>query len=203
MRDYRMTSMLNERRTSAPGRPRFVPLTPRRWDAVEKLFGPRGACAGCWCMYWRLPRSVYVKGKGAANKRAFRALVRGGGAHGVLAYVGAEIAGWCAFGPRADFPTLERSRILQPVDETPVWSIVCFFILPPFRRQGLSTALLEAAVAQARRKGARVVEGYPVDPDGDYPSTFAWTGLAASFQKARFREVARRSASRPIMRRRT
>jgi len=153
-------------------------------------------------MFWRLKRSAWQEGQGAANKRAFRALVRDGRAQGILAYVGPRIAGWCALGPRSDFPSLERSRILKPVDDAPVWSIVCFFILPPFRRQGLSTRLLEAAVAHARRKGARIVEGYPVDPDGDYPPAFAWTGLATAFRHARFEEVARRSAARPIMRRR-
>jgi len=153
-------------------------------------------------MYWRLPRSVYRQGQGAPNKRAFRRLVSAGRAQGVLAYVGATIAGWCALGPRGDFPALERSRILKPVDDTPVWSIVCFFILPRFRRQGLSTKLVEAAVAHARRRGARVVEAYPVDPRGDYPPAFAWTGLAASFRQARFEEAARRSPTRPIMRRR-
>jgi GNAT superfamily N-acetyltransferase len=153
-------------------------------------------------MYWRLRRSAWEKGKGAANKRAFGALVRDGKAHGVLAYVGGRVAGWCALGPRGEFPALERSRVLKPVDDAPVWSIVCFFILPAFRRQGIATRLLEAAVAHARRKGARLVEGYPIDPDGDYPPAFAWTGLAASFRQARFAEVARRSPTRPIMRRR-
>ncbi len=153
-------------------------------------------------MFWRLKRSAWHEGQGAANKRAFRALVRNGRARGVLAYVGPRIAGWCALGQRSDFPALQRSRVLKPVDDAPVWSIVCFFILPPFRRQGLSTRLLEAAVAYARSAGARAVEGYPVDPDRDYPPAFAWTGLAASFRHARFEEIARRSPSRPIMRRR-
>ena len=153
-------------------------------------------------MFWRLPRSTWQSQQGAANKRAFRRLVREGRAQGVLAYVGPKVAGWCALGPRDDFPSLSRSRILKPVDDAPVWSIVCFFILPPFRRQGLSTRLLEAAVAHARSKGARAVEGYPVDPERDYPPAFAWTGLAASFRAARFEEVARRSPARPIMRRR-
>ena len=32
------------------------------------------------------------------------------------------------------------------------------------------------------------------------PDVFAWTGMASAFRKAGFREVARRSAGRPIMR---
>ena len=30
------------------------PLTPDLWPALEDLFGKRGACNGCWCMYWLL-----------------------------------------------------------------------------------------------------------------------------------------------------
>jgi GNAT superfamily N-acetyltransferase len=178
----------------------FHPLTPRRWRDAEALFGPRGACGGCWCMYWRLPRSDWTAGKPGGNKRAFQTLVSAGGTPGVLAYAGGEPVGWCSVAPRAVYPSLARARVLKPVDDSPVWSISCLFIARPHRRRGLSPQLLKAAAAFARRKGARIVEGYPIDPAQGLPDAFVWTGLASAFRRAGFREVARRSPTRPIMR---
>jgi GNAT superfamily N-acetyltransferase len=91
--------------------------------------------------------------------------------------------------------------VARPVDSQPVWSIVCFFVAPGSRRQGVMTALLRAAVSHARAGGARIVEGYPVDPSDAYPDTFAYTGVASAFHRAGFEEVARHSPGRPIMRR--
>lgn len=179
----------------------FHPATPARWPDVERLFGERGACGGCWCMAWRLPRAAFNAGKGAANREALRTLVAADRTPGVLAYLGADPIGWCAVAPRSEYSVLSRSRTLAPVDEAPVWSISCLFVARPYRQQGLSAALLEAAAALAARQGARLVEGYPVEPGlKKMPDAFAWTGLPSAFRKAGFTEVARRSATRPIMR---
>lgn len=180
---------------------RFAPLTPDRWPDLEALFGERGACAGCWCMWWRLPAGEFEAGKGDPNRAAFKALVGSGAEPGILAYAGDRPVGWCAVAPREDYPRFERSRILAPVDDRPVWSVTCFFVDQSSRRSGLSVALLEAAVEYVAKRGGTLVEGYPHDK-GDAPPTFVWTGLASGFQKAGFEEVARRSPTRPIMRRR-
>ncbi len=177
------------------------PVTPDRWGDVVALFGPRGACAGCWCMYFRQSRSEFERKSGAGNRRALRRLIVGGAEPGLLAYVDGVPAGWMALAPREEYPLLSRSRILQPVDDKPVWSVVCFFVARAHRGHGLTVALLRKAAAYARRRGARMLEGYPVDPvKGKMPDTFAYYGLAAAFRQAGFREVARRSATRPIMR---
>lgn len=179
----------------------FHPLTPQRWRDLEKLFGARGACGGCWCMTWRLRRPQYERQKGLPNKAAFKAIVAAGPAPGVLAYSGAEPVGWCAVAPREIHQRLENSRILARVDQQPVWSVTCFFVAKPFRRAGVSVQLLEAAVAHAVKLGAKIVEGYPVEPKKDpMPDVFAWTGISSAFRKAGFKEVARRSATRPVMR---
>ena len=179
----------------------FAPLTPSRWSDLERLFGARGACGGCWCMAWRVPRSQWEAQKGLPNKRALRRLVDAGPPPGVLAYRDGVPVGWCAVAPRASYPVLSRSRVLAPVDDRAVWSITCLFVRKAERRQGVSRRLLQAAVAFARSNGARIVEGYPVEPDRDQPDPFVWTGLASAFRAAGFHEVARRSAARPIMRR--
>ncbi|MFQ5874632.1 MAG: GNAT family N-acetyltransferase [Dehalococcoidia bacterium] len=179
----------------------FLPLTPGRWRDLELLFGERGGVGGCWCMYWRLTHSEFEAKKGEANRKAMKGIVDSGEIPGIIAYVDRQPAGWCSLAPREAFPRLENSRVAKRVDDQPVWSVVCFFIAKPFRRQGLSVALLKAGIEHAREQGARIVEGYPVDPrKGSMPDPFAWTGIADGFVKAEFVEVARRSDSRPVMR---
>ena len=181
---------------------RFAPLTLARWADFEALFGERGACGGCWCMWWHRARAEYNAGKGESNKRAMRARVRGGETPGILAYAGKEPVGWCAIGPRDAIPAIVRSRTLRRVPGEGVWSVTCFFVQRAHRGSGVSVALLHAAVEHARKAGARAVEGYPVEPaKGRMPAAFAWTGLRAAFERAGFREVLRRSPTRPTMRR--
>lgn len=185
-----------------PPRLEFRPATPDRWPDLEALFGPRGACGGCWCMYWRETRAEYEKKKGEANRKALKKLVTTGLPPGLIAYANGKPAGWCALAPREAYSTLGRSRILAPVDEARVWSVPCFFVARPFRRAGLTSRLLQAATEYTRKRGAKILEGYPVDPKkGSMPDVFAWTGLVTAFKNAGFTEVARRSATRPIMRR--
>lgn len=114
------------------------PLTPDRFCHLERLFGPRGACGGCWCMWWRLSRSQFAEGKGEGNRLALRRLVEEDEVPGLLAYAQGEPVAWCALGPREAYPALERSRVLKRVDDAAVWSVVCFFVAKPFRRRGLT-----------------------------------------------------------------
>lgn len=179
----------------------FHPATPSRWHDLEELFGERGACGGCWCMFWRLPRKEFDAGKGAPNKKALKRIVSSGQEPGILGYLDNEPVAWCAVAPREDYIALERSRIMKPVDDKPVWSVSCLFIKKPYRRKGISAQSLRAAVAFAASHGASIVEGYPVEPSmNTIPDPFLWHGIASSFLAAGFKEVARRSNSRPIMR---
>jgi len=152
-------------------------------------------------MFWRQTRAEFEKRKGDKNRRAMKRLIDKGHVPGLLAFDGNNPVGWCSVGPRESYSALERSRILKPVDDRPVWSVVCFFIAKEYRHKGLSVALLKAAIDHAQKNGAEIVEGYPVDPGKrQYVETFAFTGLMAAFEKAGFKEVARRSDTRPIMR---
>lgn len=153
-------------------------------------------------MHFRLSKPEYERQKGEANRLALRRRVTSGVPPGVLAYAAGEPVGWCAVAPREEFPRLERSRAMRRVDDRPVWSVVCLFVAKAHRRHGVSVALLRGAAEFAAANGARLVEGYPVEPrSGAMPDVFAWTGTASAFRAAGFSEVARALPGRPIMRR--
>ncbi len=188
-------------KASPKARLKFEALTPSRWRDLETLFGERGACGGCWCMWWRMKRAEFKQGKGEKNRKAFKKIVACGEIPGIIAYYGGGPVAWCALAPREKYPVLENSRILAPIDREPVWSVVCFFVARPYRGRGITSQLLKAAVAYAKKQGARIVEGYPVDPKkGRMPDVFVYTGLEPAFRAAGFVEVLRRSKTRPIMR---
>lgn len=152
-------------------------------------------------MWWRMKRSQFEKQKGQRNKAALKRIVRSGEIPGLVAYVQGQPIGWCAVAPRETYPVLERSRTLRRIDDQPVWSVVCFFVAKPFRHKGITVELLKAAVEYARKHGARIVEGYPVEPrKSKLPDAFVWTGTSSAFRNAGFVEVLRRSETRPIMR---
>lgn len=153
-------------------------------------------------MTWRRPRREFRAQAGAGNKAAIKKLMRSGQPVGVLLYRDGEAVGWCSVAPREQFVALERSRVWARVDDTPVWCVSCFFVAKRRRNQGLSVELLEAAAAYAKKRGAKVIEGYPQDlREKVLPAAFVWTGLQETYQRAGFVEVARRSAAKPIMRR--
>jgi GNAT superfamily N-acetyltransferase len=180
---------------------KIEPLTPDRWPDLEKLFGPGGACSGCWCQYWRLPHKLFDQQKGVANRETLLKIVKNGPPPGLLAYQNGEPVGWICLGLREDFPVLERSRVLKAMDDKPVWSVVCFFIAKAARAQGVSKALLQAALKYAKAQGARIVEGYPTPARyGRLPDAFVYTGLESVFEQAGFVEAIRRGKGRAIWR---
>jgi GNAT superfamily N-acetyltransferase len=176
------------------------PLTPERWADFEDLFGPNGACGGCWCMWWRQTRREYDRLRGEPNRRAFRAVVEAGPPPGVITYLDGLAVGWCAVAPRHDLPGLDRSRLCKRVDEAPVWSVSCFYIRPGYRRRGLMGALIAAAVDLARRQGASAVEAYPWDTEQRKSTGTVYTGLATAFRPHGFVTVARPAPHRPTLR---
>ena len=182
------------------------PATPDRWKDVETLFGPRGACAGCWCQFFKLPGPDYSSGRGATNKARLKRSVERGEVPGLVAYVDGRPAAWCAVERKSLYQRIARSRTLKASagDETPTtWSIPCFFTAREFRGQGLTVKLINAAFARAKSEGATLVEGYPVKPAKDrMPDTFAYYGTVAMFEKAGFDEAAAPSKSKRIMARR-
>ena len=173
------------------------PLTPDLWPALEDLFGPLGACHGCWCMYWRIGRA-YRKRPREENKAAFREIVTHGPPPGLLAFEGKTAVGWCQITPRDALPGLDRVWRLKPVDGVPVWSISCLYVRKGYRRKGVTSALIAAAVTYAKAAGAPAVEAYPLDARLTHSAT--GTGYASTFKRAGFKVVARRTPPRPIVR---
>jgi len=175
----------------------IFPLTPALWPALEDLFGDRGACAGCWCMYWRIGSAYYHRPR-QKNKTAFREVVQRGPPPGLLAFDGDVAVGWCQLTPRDALPWLDRVWRLKRVDDAPVWSLSCFYVRKGYRKQGVTAWLIAAALKAAKRAKAPVLEAYPIDAD-ESPSA-SDTGYASTFARAGFKIAARRTPARPIMR---
>ena len=173
------------------------PLTPDLWPALEDLFGTHGACTGCWCMYWRIG-SAYRKRAPAKNKAAFREVVKRGPPPGLLAFDGDLAVGWCQLTPRDALPWLDRAWRLERVDAVPVWSLSCFYVRKGYRRRGVTSALIAAALKAAKRAKAPALEAYPLDAEKT-PSA-SGTGFASTFERAGFKTVGRHVPPRPIMR---
>lgn len=183
-----------------------LPLTPARWGDLETIFLARGCSVarGCWCMFYRHAGggSEAVGGAAAAqrSRAELQALAAQDPPPGLIGYEGETPVGWISLGPRADFARLARSRVMKPVDEQPVWSIVCFVVPSAHRRRGVARALLAGAVAWARERGVALLEAYPVDRAEPSAGDASWFGSKAMFDEAGFEEVARRKPARPVVR---
>jgi ribosomal protein S18 acetylase RimI-like enzyme len=183
-----------------------APLTPDRWSDLEAIFNARGCsiARGCWCMAYRrsgvrepLPRGVT---HAQANRADLKALVDGGHPPGLIGYRGKVPVGWVSIAPREDYAKLKRSPVMRPVDDQPVWSVICFVVPREYRGQGVARALLKGAVAYARKQGAKLVEAYPVDRPARSSDDAMWFGAKSMYDKAGFKEVARRKPQRPVVR---
>ena len=180
------------------------PVTADRWDDLLELFGERGAYANCWCTWWRMAAREWDEAGAGGRRHLLESLVAEGRVPGLLAYVDGRPVGWCSVGPRPDFPRMQRSRHVAPVDEVAAWAVNCFWIDRAHRGQGVATALLEAAVAHAFANGAEAVEGIPVDPDvRERDAASAYTGVVGMFANTGFVEVARRAPTARVIMRRT
>lgn len=172
-------------------------LTPDLWPAFEALFATTGPVGRCWCMYWRIGAS-YRDRSPHANREDFRRVVSDGPPPGLVAFDADIAVGWCQLTQRDALPVLDRTPRLRRVDESPVWSISCFYVRKGYRRQGVTSALVAAALETARCAGAVAVEAYPLD--GDLTPSSSHTGYASTFERAGFTTVARHVPARPIMR---
>ncbi len=182
-------------------------VTLERWPDLETVFGPNGACWGCWCMYWRAPRADFTGPKRKTMKARFRRRVKAGPPPGLIAYAGDEPVGWAQVTPRLDTPNWNGPRRLSaPLDESEagdpaVWGVSCFVVRREWRGKGVSRALLAAAAGWAQANGARCLDACPVEvADETKPPVSLYHGTAAMFRRAGFKEIARRRGDRPLLR---
>ena len=199
----------------APGMPpttdlEIVPLTEERFADLAELFAT-GDPRWCWCTYFRIRGRTWSNSSPDTNRAALRRLAEDGErdgsiAPGLVAYREGSAIGWVSLAPREDYERLAFSTMLRPIDDRPVWSIVCFVVGRHHRRQGVAGALLDAAIDYARAHGAKTLEGYPLhEGRGKVASSAAYVGTQAMFERAGFTVVELRSwddttPPRPIMR---
>lgn len=180
----------------------FEALSSQNWVKFEQLFGNKGACGNCWCMYFRRSKLDFEEGKvNEGNKDAMQELINDKQPTGILAFYEDIPIAWAAFAPREDFMKLEKSRVHKRIDDKNVWSIPCTFIAKDFRRMGVSVALLKGVVEHAKKQGIKTIEAYPTIPTQEkLPDAFAWIGLYKSFERAGFEIVDQTSKNRPMVR---
>ena len=135
-----------------------------------------------------------------ANRRELRGLVNSGRPPGLVGYRGRQAVGWVSIGPREDYAKLVRSPVMKAVDDKPVWSVICFVVPTEYRKQGVARALLAGAIEWAKKQGATLIEAYPVDKRGRCTDDSLWFGTKSMYDRAGFREVARRKPQRPVVR---
>lgn len=176
-------------------------LSVNNWTDIESLFGAKGACGGCWCMWWRLRHRDYENSKGHKNKELLKKLVNENKPLGIIAYENEKPIGWCSISPRKYLIRLETSRIFKPLDTVPVWSITCLYVNKDYRNKGLSGQLINWASEYAFNNGAMCIESYPIlNKKKKTPDTFAFVGLKTAFEKASFKVIKQASETRCIMR---
>lgn len=152
-------------------------------------------------MWWRETRKAFEENKSEGNKKAFKSLVSSGPIPGILAYEGPKPVGWCSVSPRETLPSLNRSTVLKPLDDTPVWSIVCFYVSKGHRSKGMMLELIRAALRYVEKEGGKVVEAYPTATGKrPLPPVSSYMGIPSVFEEAGFKEVAHPSRARFIMR---
>ena len=175
----------------------FKPVTRETLSDLARFSECHGRFRYCSCMRWRMRSSEFKDSTAEERAAALEALVKQAVPVGVLAYAGGEPVGWCSVAPRESYEALDRYKALQRIDAQPVWSVVCFFVDRRYRRQGVTLALLKAAVDYARSQGATIVEGYPVDAGS---KLYTYMGLRSTFLQAGFRDVTPPGRERAVVR---
>ncbi|MBO0829885.1 MAG: GNAT family N-acetyltransferase, partial [Streptosporangiales bacterium] len=165
------------------------PVTPDRFEDFADVVNRSRRANHCWCLSHRLRAAEIERLGDGSRERAMRRLCEREHPPGVVTYRDGEPVGWCNIGPRTESTRLTRSRLIRPVDDLPVWSIVCVIVRPGHRGQGVTAPLLEGAVAHAAVSGAPAVAAYPVDPPGRMDHTMAFVGTRSMFDPAGFRVV--------------
>jgi ribosomal protein S18 acetylase RimI-like enzyme len=182
------------------------PLTPDRFGDLAELFDEGGDPRWCWCTFFRYRGRDWTNSTAEGNRADLEARAGDEPPAGLVAYQEDRAVGWVSLGPRETYDRLMHAKVLGPVDDTPVWSVVCFVVSKRARGQGVARTMLDAAIEHARRHGATQLEAYPTDTAGArIPAANLYAGTLAMFRDAGFEVVTIRQANastrpRPIVR---
>ena len=136
------------------------------------------------------------------NRAAKKALVERGSSHGILVFAETEPIGWCQFGLSHELPRVDNDpkyrKIAPDPGGKPLWRIPCFVVPSRYRRCGVASTALKAALAAIQRRGGGLVEAYPIRQWGAYTN---YRGTVLMFEREGFRAVAPFGASNVLMRR--
>ena len=161
-----------------------MPLTEERFADLVPLFEEGGDPKWCWCQWFRTPAMDWTNSSRAQKREELRASAAGPGpAPGLVGYRDGNVVGWISLGPRESYARLTRARLLAPVDDRPVWSIVCFVVSRRARGSGVGHALLRAGIDYAQDHGAMTLEAYPVAAErGRVSAASAYQGTQSMFR---------------------
>jgi len=171
------------------------------WPDFARFFENRHPVwGGCWCVAFHL-KPGEKDGTAAENSALKERLVRTDRSHAALVYDGADVVGWCQFGPPAELPARMRGYGKMDV-ASPDWRITCFFVDRDRRGEGIAKAALQGALRIIATKGGGTVDGYPIAiPRGKpYSNNFLWSGAASMFAKLGFRRLGNFGSSKLVMR---
>lgn len=182
------------------------PLTPDRWDDLVALFETDSICRMCWCVHHRLPPEIRRETDPKSRKTAMGKIVKAGPPPGLLAYRGRQAVGWIAIAPRPATPEWNVGRKASAAelpehasDET-IWAASCFFVHKDARGEGVTTDLLAAGTAYAKKHGAKMIEACPMAHEDRRSTAGLFVGPKRIFDRAGFSAVLERKPGRPLMR---
>lgn len=125
---------------------------------------------------------------------------------GLIGYVDGDPAGWVAVEPRENYPRLwSRKQPWMRMDPEleGIWSVTCFVVRKEHRRTDLTYELADATVEYGKQVGARILEGYPIEPAPGKKVIWdeASVGLLQVFLEAGYEVVASPTLRRRVVRR--
>jgi GNAT superfamily N-acetyltransferase len=170
------------------------------WPDFKRFFETRPPpWSGCWCIPFHL-KPGEPEGTAAERKALKEKLVRENRSHAALVYDGADIVGWCQFGPPAELPG-RMTGFLRLGVASPDWRITCFVVDRDRRKEGIAKAALAGALRLIASKGGGTVDGYPINTRGKpYSSSFLWSGTESMFSELGFRPIGALGKSKCVMR---
>ncbi len=184
-------------------------LSKKTWRDFEKLFKKPGEWQACWCLYYHNPkpwpkeekRGLSMEQRIEKRRKEHKKLVENGNAHGILVFSNGDPVGWCQYGPKEELPRIDAGRKYRNLSLLStgkrLWRITCFCVDRNYRKRGIASLGLNAALESIRKRGGGTVEAYPITRRGALAS---WFGTVSMFKEQGFRIAAPFGKSMVLMR---